>query len=503
MIELLRHLYLRLRHSRLARLADATFRAYDAEEPVAATFRARQIQAVIRLTPLMMAANLLNVAVVVAMFWPTGPSWYLACWALAIAAVVTSTMHAWWLLRRRGPRRTASPRAMRRAVLHAATLAALWASMPVYLFPDATPAQQLLVAVVTTGMLSAGGFALASIPVAGTAYVVVLGCASGVALARADFELGGAMGALLMIYTAIVIGGIWGTARLFGARLMAEAEAERQNEVIGLLLRDFEEHASDVLWEVDANGRFRHVSQRLARLFNKPAAELAGLRVFDLLRGAVPRDEAGAGQLAALRRHIDARTPFRDLSFVVQAGDEPRWWSITAKPLLDSQGRYDGWRGVATDVTETQHANRRLSWLANFDALTGLANRHQFRGELEVLVSRGTDASRPFAVLFLDLDNFKSVNDTLGHAVGDSLLQQVAQRLLACTRRGDTVARLGGDEFAVVLRDVASQDEVLHLTRRLIDSLHEPCLVQGVRITVGTSIGIAMRHKTGTTSTRC
>lgn len=496
MIPSARQLLERLRAGRLAAAAHALFHAYEVDEPVAARFRARQLQAVVRLTPLVMAANVLNVAIIVSLFWAEGPRLWLALWALGIALVVVLALRGWWIHRTR-PRLTASKRAIRRASFHAAGLGLLWASMPLLLFARADPAQQLLVAVVTTGMLGAGGLALATTPVAGTAYVLVIGIASCVSLALAHYQLTAPIVALLAIYSVIVIGGIWATARVFGARLMAEAEAERQNEVIGLLLRDFEENASDVLWEVDANGRFRHVSQRLARLFHMPAAELAGLRVFDLLRGAVPHDELGAGHLAALRRHIDARTPFRDLAFVVQVKGQPRWWSITAKPLVDTHGRYDGWRGVAADVTETQHANRRLTWLAHFDPLTGLANRHQFRSELEGLVARGADPARPFAVLFLDLDNFKSVNDTLGHPVGDALLQEVAKRLLSCTRRGDTVARLGGDEFAIVLHHAASRAEVEQLARRVIGSLQAPCTVQGVRITVGTSIGAAVAPHDG------
>ena len=492
----MRQLLDRLRAGRFMQAARAAFTAYQVDESVAARFRARQLQSVVRLTPLMMAANVLNVAIIVSLFWERGPRIGLVLWALGVSAVVVLALRGWFVARAR-PRATASKRALHRAAAHATGLGALWAAMPMLLFPSANGAQQLLLAVVTTGMLGAGGLALASTPVAATAYVLVIGVASALTLALAKFELASAVGALLAIYTVIVVGGIWATARLFGARLMAEAEAERQNEVIGLLLRDFEENASDVLWEVDAQGRFRHVSQRLARLFRKPADELAGLRVFDLLRGAVPHDEAGAGHLAALRRHIEARTPFRDLAFVVQVKGQPRWWSITAKPLADAQGRYDGWRGVAADVTETQHATRRLSWLANFDPLTGLANRHQFRSELERLVARGIDATQPFAVLFLDLDNFKSVNDTLGHPVGDSLLQEVAKRLLTCTRRSDTVARLGGDEFAIVLHHAASRDEVEQLARRVIQSLQAPCMAQGVRIAVGTSIGAALAPHDG------
>jgi diguanylate cyclase (GGDEF)-like protein/PAS domain S-box-containing protein len=346
-------------------------------------------------------------------------------------------------------------------------------------------------------MICAGGFALATTPRAGTGYVVVLGLGSAAALLRADFALAGTLGALLLIYCLIVTGSIWSTARLFGSRLMAEVEAARQNEVIGLLLRDFEENASDVLWETDAEGRLRHVSPRLAALFGLPVARLTDAPVFEVLQRIVPADDVGAAQLRALRQHLDSGTPFRDLPLASLRGSRQRWWSLTAKPLVDAQGHRSGWRGVASDVTEARQATEQLTWLAHFDPLTGLANRHRFRHELAQLLDQDTLAVQPFAVLCLDLDHFKTVNDTLGHAVGDALLQVVGQRLLAHARPNDTVARLGGDEFALLLRDVTDAEEAEELTLRLLDGLQGPCEVQGAQVAVRSSIGVALAPRDG------
>ncbi len=479
-----------------ARLADS-FRAYRAEEPVAGTFRARQLQAVLRLTPLTLGANVLNAALVAAAFWDIAPRAALAAWAAAITVLSAVGGRAWWRWQRRGGWTTASPRSMRRIARNAGVLAALWAVVPLGLFPLADAPRQLLVAIVTSGMLCAGGFALATTPVAGTIYVGVLGTAAALTLAWADFPYAGTVGVLLLGYCGVVLAGVWSIARLFGARLMAEAEAERQNEVIGLLLRDFEEHASDVLWEIDAGARLCRVSPRIVRLFGMPPDQLCSRPVTDWLLQLVPDDEAAAAQLALIQRHLDSATAFRDLTLPTVRGGRTRWWSLTAKPLLDAQGRIAGWRGVATDITETHRANRQLTWLAHYDALTGLANRHHFRGQLAELL-KPPDGSEPaFAVLCLDLDHFKTINDTLGHAVGDGLLQEVAQRLQSRTRRSDTVARLGGDEFAVILRGVAGTDEAALLTQRLLEGLQTPCEVQGSRIAVRTSIGVAMAPRDG------
>jgi diguanylate cyclase (GGDEF)-like protein/PAS domain S-box-containing protein len=473
------------------------FQAYRAEEPVAGAFRARQLQAVLRLTPLTLAANLLNVLLVAAAFWTTPQRTFVVAWGVAVCALVTRGLQV-WLRSRHRVRQIASARALRRATLHAALLAVVWAMVPQVLFPGADGAHQLLVATITTGMMCAGGFALATTPLAGSAFVGILGGSAALALFRSNFPLALPVGGLLVIYCVIVLTSVWATARLFGARLMAEAEAERQNEVIGLLLRDFEENASDLLWETDAAGHLCHVSPRLLSLFRQPLDKLIGRPAIERLQQMTPDDEAAAAQMLRLRQHIEQGTPFRDLTLAVTRGRRTRWWSLSAKPLRDAQGRCTGWRGVGTDVTDAHSANRQLTWLAHYDPLTGLANRHHFRTQLAHLLTLDPGSEVGLAVVCLDLDHFKTINDTLGHAVGDGLLQEVAKRLLARTRRTDIVARLGGDEFAVILREVSSADEVAALTRRLLDGLQTPCEVQGARIAVRASMGIALAPRDGT-----
>jgi diguanylate cyclase (GGDEF)-like protein/PAS domain S-box-containing protein len=487
-----------LRGSRVAQRMAPLFQTYLADEPVAGVFRARQLHAVLRLTPLTMAANALNVLLIASAFWSQPQQQtFLLLWSAAIGVVLLRGLRLWWTLRHTPPRPSASPRALHRATLHASVLAGLWALMPVLLLKHADGPQQLLVIAITTGMMCAGGFALATVPAAGTAFVLVMSSGVALALFTSGLPLAPTLGALLAIYAFIVIASVWATARLFGARLMAEAEAERQNEVIGLLLRDFEENTSDVLWEVDAEGRLCLVSPRLAALFGMAVHDLTAAPVLQVLERLTPDDDEARGDLETLRQHMNGRLPFRDISMALERAGRTRWWTLTAKPLFDSQGRFSGWRGVGTDTTKAQHAQRRLTWLAHFDPLTGLANRHQFRSVLAELLEPAFGGPCACAVLCLDLDHFKTINDTLGHAVGDALLQEVAQRLLAGTRRRDMVARLGGDEFAVILLGVATADEAAQLTRRLLEGLQAPCDVQGTRIAVQASVGVAMAPHDG------
>jgi diguanylate cyclase (GGDEF)-like protein/PAS domain S-box-containing protein len=465
---------------------------YHVDESLAGRFRARQVQAVQRLTRLAMGANLLNALAVLLALNPRGARRDLLVWGLVVAAMSLQGLVGWWRAQRRGPRPSASRRALRRLTLHSALLAGVWAALPLLVLPGGEPEHQLLASVVTAGMMCAGGFLLATVPAAGMAYVGVLGLGGAAALALSGLQLAPLLTVLLLSYTAVVMATVWATARLFGARLVAEADAGRQGEIVGLLLRDFAENAADVLWEIDAQGRLRAASDRLAALLGQRLEVLQGRELAPLLAAAAPATDEAQRHLAELRGRLDDGAPFRDQLLAVRVGGEPRWWQLSAKPLSDEGGRGTGWRGVITDVTAAHSAHRQLRWLAHNDTLTGLRNRHQFRQELAELLQGRRHWPPHTALLGLDLDHFKNVNDTLGHAVGDELLREVARRLQATVRRGDTVARMGGDEFAVLLRQVADRREVQALAQRLVETLSQPYAVGSSQLVVGCSIGIAM-----------
>ncbi|MDO9461033.1 MAG: PAS domain-containing protein, partial [Alphaproteobacteria bacterium] len=301
------------------------------DEGQAARIRARQLQAVARLTPFAMLANLLNLSLVAVVFWGPGPRVFLAVWGATLVLIVARLLWTWRLERQRPARGVASKRALRRASVSAAALGLIWGTAPAALLPGAGAAEQVVIATVTTGMICAGGFILASTPWSATAFVLALSSGALAALSLSDFGVALPMAALLLIYAGIVIGGVWSTSRLFDARLLAEAEAERQKEVIGLLLRDFEEHTSDMLWEIDADGRLRNVSPRLASLFGQPVRALTAAPVLAILQRLVA--DGDAAPLVQLRQHLEAGTAVRELALAVRRGRRVRWWSLSAKPL--------------------------------------------------------------------------------------------------------------------------------------------------------------------------
>ena len=463
------------------------------EGPQVGAFRAKQLQAVLRLTPLAMLANVVNAALICIVFQDRGPPWLLGLWFLSVVGVASYGMSAWVRWKQGLMRPPASARAIRRASLHATTLGCLWAVLPLALFQRALPEQQLLIGMVMTGMICAGGFALATVPRAAAAYVAILGAATASCLLVADLSLAISLSMLLLIYCGIVMSSVLSTFKDFMAGLRAEANAEHQSQVVGLLLRDFEEHASDVLWEVDAQGRFCHVSMRLVAAFGLPAQRLALLKPFVLVaRMQRQRDAAQTQVIRQLQKSLAQQVPFRDLVVPLVALGNRRWWSLSAKPLFDASGNCVGWRGVAADVTETQRATEQLTYLAHFDALTGLMNRHRFRARVAELLETRDGVAAHCVVLLLDLDHFKTVNDTLGHAAGDTLLQEMARRLCAAMPQGAAVARLGGDEFAVALPGEADETSIAEIARSLQTALHEPCDLQGATVSVRSSIGIAV-----------
>jgi hypothetical protein len=228
---------------------------FSAGDAASATVRARQLRAIVRLAPFTLSANLLNGLVAFAVLAPVASGVALYAWAAALLFVVAFGLFGWWQ-QRSATRNTTSPRGIRKAVVHAAILAVIWAMLPLLWFPSGTPAQRLIIAMITTGMLGGGAIALAPIPLASVVYVSVLGIGSCISLLISREALTPYAVALVVIYSVTMVASAISAARNSIARLLSERETEHQSNVIGLLLRDFEEHAADVLWETDHEGVF-------------------------------------------------------------------------------------------------------------------------------------------------------------------------------------------------------------------------------------------------------
>jgi diguanylate cyclase (GGDEF)-like protein/PAS domain S-box-containing protein len=175
----------------------------------------------------------------------------------------------------------------------------------------------------------------------------------------------------------------------------------------------------------------------------------------------------------------------------------PEWLNIIA--VLDEQGLVEHYVAIFSDITERKRQESLITYQAHHDALTGLPNRTLFRDRVEqaLSISRRHD-HQDAAVMFLDLDRFKLVNDTFGHDVGDLLLREVARRLRGAVRESDTVARLGGDEFTVLLPELAGAEGAAAVADKILEATREPCHIAGHELFITTSIGIALYPRDGT-----
>ncbi len=173
----------------------------------------------------------------------------------------------------------------------------------------------------------------------------------------------------------------------------------------------------------------------------------------------------------------------------------PEWLSISA--IRDLNGNTTHYVGIFHDISDIKRQEELIKYQAYHDALTGLPNRILLKSRIDKAIAHSTRNKNRFGVIFLDLDNFKVINDSLGHAIGDLLLKEAADRLRRIARNDDTVARLGGDEFIILVEDIADEKPSVILSRRIIQAFREPFCIKGNNLHVGASIGIAMYPEDG------
>jgi diguanylate cyclase (GGDEF)-like protein len=474
-----------------------TWRLYASRDRESAELRAGHLRTVLALAPAALVGNLLVAALhTLAFRAQLSPSTLLAWWG---ALLLVCAMAAWSgrrHVRERTPR--IGRRLLLRSAVHPVAIAAVWVAWIVLLAGPSdgggAESPRALLPATMVALMAAGAFVLCPLPVAAIAHVLVLGLGAVIALAKGDAP--GALLALLAGYTALVVGAVLVGARRATVALRDAREARHQGHLVGLLLRDFEAQSADVLFETDATGRLVRTGPKLLALMNADAAEAEAQPLLAWFESHADGEEGRQGA-RELRAALDAGKAFRHLELAVRTGGVTRWWSIAARPLVDDAGADQGWRGVIADITVEHQVYARLNHLALFDSLTGLANRMQLRDRLHIALENALQ--RPAALLCLDMDNFKWVNDGFGHGVGDHVLREAGTRLQTLVRGKDLVARAGGDEFAVLVDDVRQPADVQRLGQRIVDELARPFFVGGRAVRSGISVGIVLLPEHGST----
>jgi diguanylate cyclase (GGDEF)-like protein len=252
---------------------------------------------------------------------------------------------------------------------------------------------------------------------------------------------------------------------------------------------EFENSGRGWFWETDSLGTLSYVSRQLADDFQCEPEALLGRQFTDLL--SVDQAPDSAEERKTLGFHLSARFPFSDV-VVSPASEADVHWSLSGNPIFDERGRFLGFRGIGTDLTEQRKSEREISRLARFDSLTGLPNRAMMRQTLDEALRNAAHRKKGCALFMIDLDRFKNVNDTLGHPVGDALLREVANRLKSVMGNHGQVGRLGGDEFQAVLPGADDIGLLESLARTLIEQVSRPYMIEGYKVTIGASAGIAI-----------
>ncbi len=253
--------------------------------------------------------------------------------------------------------------------------------------------------------------------------------------------------------------------------------------------------SSDWIWEQDATLRFSYVSSHDLGCLGDLAGLLQGAEIGEHIS---PIDDDDA---RTHRQLTEDRKPFRNLRFRAQRlGSTPVYIRISGEPVFEGE-RFKGYRGVGSDVTSSTVAEQQVMQLARYDSLTGLPNRSMLIEQLESGLRQARNSRLGLAVLFIDLDRFKYVNDTLGHDAGDELLKVMAKRLSGLLRNVDTVARLGGDEFVILIHNTIDPSTLSKVAARVLNALCEPLRLAERPVQVSASVGIALFPSDGEDTT--
>jgi diguanylate cyclase (GGDEF)-like protein/PAS domain S-box-containing protein len=283
--------------------------------------------------------------------------------------------------------------------------------------------------------------------------------------------------------------GFRGVSHDVSERIRMEEALRRSEEKYRTILEEIEEG----YYEIGRAGNITFVNKAACRQFGRSEEELIGMNY----REYVPKEDVKS-VYKAWNKVYRTGEPLQSYPFVIVRKDGTQiFLENSVSPLRNKEGKIIGFRAVSRDVTEHKQYEQKLAEMATHDSLTGLPNRTLLSDRLTMGLALSRRSGNRLAVLMLDLDKFKAINDTMGHAVGDQLLKSVAERLTSVTRKSDTIARIGGDEFVLVLPQVSQPTNASKLAQRILDVFRKPLVFDGHQLNITTSIGIAVYPEDG------
>ena len=457
--------------------------------------RGLQYTSLVRFTFSRAVAHLVLFFIVARLYMEDVPGTWLIGWGIALCLI-----HFRGLIFDQGlansDRRMVSPEEFNRHTLTSIASAALW-SVPILAFAPLGSEAQLMALLLLTTVLVCGSICFFTVaPLNSIAFTAIVGTASLVHLVSSGFWF---VAVILAVFLVTAILGTIEVARVHLVARIAENNLAEKEEVVSLLLREFEENEADWLWEVDTTRRLRSVSPRFAFALGCMQSEVEGRPLLELIAQEKAEPHNYPPSLRELAERLKNKENFSNLIVHVSIRGEERWWELSGTPMRDERDRFVGFRGVGSDVTEQRASSEKIAYLARYDTLTSLPNRLQINEGLGEALRYASQWRTRCALLMVDLDRFKAVNDSLGHMIGDKMLAQVSSRLQAIIGDDHLCGRLGGDEFAIVIRDASDSDRIDDTARRVIAALSEPYEVDHHTLYVGASVGSAIGPRDGTT----
>ncbi|RIJ78136.1 EAL domain-containing protein [Nakamurella silvestris] len=442
----------------------------------------RQIQAAARIAPIANLAQGVSILMAAVIIIPPESGWYRWAWA-AGGVILCGVTIALWMPAARAPLLAHPQRILAQMTVATWMFAVLWGLAALLTLPVRDDSRTLLFSCLVAGVVGCGAGTLSTSRSLGVTWAVTISISTGGVLLSLGDRTTNLLAMFFAVYVTAVCLGVVYLADSFQARCTAEERAEDAQQKVELLLSEFEGGSRDWLWELDPDGRFSHTSDRFVEVSGLGASELHRLSMSGLLDRvfAVGVDE-GREALGHLGESLRSGTRFTEVLIPVHVGGDLRWWLMSGSP--DDAG---GWRGVGSDRTEAKVAGDRINRIASTDHVTSLPNRYAFTREIERRITEGTT----IGLAVLDLDNFKAVNDTLGHPAGDALLRAVAERLRTILGADEFIARLGGDEFAVLTSEETPAPVLVERCRLLQNDFRTGTFgVSGNSVRITTSIGV-------------
>ena len=468
------------------------------DQAMADELRGRQIASVRKTTPLMMLVNTINITVTAVALYSPENVVMLGIWALAGYMIVffgmMSVRFSFRVKDYARPKRSTN-----RVVSNVGILALLWGALPLLFLTQSTVSQQIFITCMIGGMMGGGTIAMAVIPRAASVFCLIVATGAAVSFLTILDPVLLACLVMLTTYLISIMRLAADSGRNFVAQNISQIELAQQRSTIGMLLKDFENSSSDWMWHTDKAGRITMPSERFCENLGMSAEELTNLELEKFV--SLPQaKESSDLKLKPLRERLKMGIIFRDHMVQIDTPQGARWWNLMGKPIFDNEGVFDGFNGTASDVTEWKYSQDKLNNLARFDQVTNLPNRNSFSEAIDETCKAYNDVARsgvtedglPFAIMYIDLDNFRALNDNLGHGSGDMLLREVASRLQGLVGKTDMVARFGGDEYAVLHREGKSEEESKKLANEILRDLARPFNIQGHTVSTGACIGLVM-----------